>query len=258
MVQAMITRLSGRAPSPGVNPDECVATGAALAGVFRHRPNHPAIELWRSVSRQSRSGRSDVTSARTSGFRPKSERPSSIATPPPPAPRRNAAVFALAEGGSIAAEQVAGALPDVHFTDVASHPLGIVVLDRTLKERVVPLIPQYTALPCERKGRFAYAYDGMTAVRVEVTEGHGQTRDEVQVIGEVILDDLPPRPKGTPIEVRYRYTVNQLLEVDVTDVETRTTRRAVMNLRGGMADDELAASTRRIQQSSVRAASMQG
>jgi molecular chaperone DnaK (HSP70) len=61
----------------------------------------------------------------------------------------------------------------------------------------------------------------------------------VQVIGEVILDNLPPRPRGTPIEVVYRYTVNNILEVDVTDVETRQTRRATIQLRGGLSDAHL-------------------
>lgn len=260
MVQSMLTRISGKAPSPGVNPDECVAVGAALAGVFRHRPNHPAIHLWRSVSKNRRDGTSSARSTTSGASRPVPVRPAglptSIATPPPPAPRRGASI-ALAEGGSLAlaeVEQIEGALPDVRFTDVASHPLGIVVLDRNLQERVVPLIPQYTPLPCERRGRFAYAYDGMTAVRVEITEGHGSSRDEVQVIGEVILDELPPRPKGTPIEVTYRYTANQILEVDVTDLETAQSRRAVLHLRGSLEGDALAEAARRVRAASVRPA----
>jgi molecular chaperone DnaK len=139
----------------------------------------------------------------------------------------------------------------VRITDVASHPLGIVVLDSTLRERIVPLIPQFTPLPCEKRGRFAYAYDGMTAVRVEITEGVGEVRDEVAVIGEVILDNLPPRPRGTPIEVVYRYTLNQILEVDVTDVETRQTRRATIRLRGSLSDAGLEAARKRMATASI-------
>ena len=40
---AMLRRLSGRVEASGINPDECVALGAALAGVLRHRPDHPAM-----------------------------------------------------------------------------------------------------------------------------------------------------------------------------------------------------------------------
>ena len=140
----------------------------------------------------------------------------------------------LADRASAGAPPILGqiGLPPVRVTDATSHPLGIVVLDRHHEERVVTLIPKSTAVPCEKKGRFAYAYDNMTAVRVEVTEGAGSTRDEVKVIAEVILEDLPPRPKGTPIDVVYRYGVNQILEIDIVDVESRRVRRARMDLRG--------------------------
>ena len=58
----------------------------------------------------------------------------------------------------------------------------------------------------------------MRAVRVEVTEGVGSTREEVVVIGRVELTGLPPRPRGTPIQVTYQYTANQILSVHVIDV----------------------------------------
>lgn len=220
-VQDLLRRLSGKAPVAGVNPDECVALGASLAAIFRHHPKHPAIQNWRQ------------TLARKA---------------------QNAAGSPNAAGGApVSAEpvEVGGSLPGVRIADVASHPLGIVVLDATLNERIVTLIPEFTPLPCEKRGRFAYAYDDMTAVRVEVTEGVGSSRDEVTVIGEVILDNLPPRPRGTPIEVVYRYTVNQILEVDVTDVETRVSRRARIVLRGALSPDGFEAARKRVAAANV-------
>ncbi len=222
-VQDMLRRLSGKAPVAGVNPDECVALGAALAAIFRHHPKHPAIQTWRSTlarkAQRAAAGANDAPSM-------------------PPTPAQ-------------ALEAQPGELPGVRIADVASHPLGIVVLDASLNERIVTLIPEFTPLPCEKRGRFAYAYDDMTAVRVEVTEGVGSSRDEVTVIGEVILDSLPPRPRGTPIEVVYRYTVNQILEVDVTDVETRVTRRARIVLKGALSAEGLDAARKRVAAANV-------
>ncbi len=215
MVHEMLRRLSGKEAAKGVNPDECVAVGAGLAAVFRHRPNHPALQAYRG-----------------SGATPELE----------------LGELSSASGGG--QPQRVG-LPGVRITDVATHPLGIVVLDANLKERIVNLIPEFTPLPCDKRGRFAYAYDNMTAVRVEITEGHGDSRDEVTVIGDVVLDKLPPRPRGTPIEVVYRYTVNQILEVDVTDVETRHTRRARINLRGSIDEAQKAEARERIRQASI-------
>jgi molecular chaperone DnaK len=219
MIQDTLRRLSNRAPVSGVNPDECVALGASLAAVFRHRPKHPAIQTWRQNLLRTRGAGENVGDSRTG-------------------PSMGSAPSSLSSGGA--------GLPGVRITDVASHPLGIVVLDSAHRERIAPLIPQFSPLPCEKRGRFAYAYDGMTAVRVEVTEGVGESRDEVAVIGEVILDNLPPRPRGTPIEVVYRYTLDQILEVDVTDVETRQTHRARIHLRGGLGDEAMAAAKKRI------------
>ncbi len=216
-VQEMLRHLSGRAPVAGVNPDECVALGAALAAIFRHQPKHPAILAWRQSLARKAGGSGSV---------------------PDTLPNDDLDI----EVG----------LPAVRIADVASHPLGIVALDASLTERVVPLIPEQTPLPCEKRGRFAYAYDGMTSVRVEVTEGAGASRDEVHVIGEVILENLPPRARGTPIDVVYRYTVNQILEVDVTDVESGVTRRASIVLKGGLSPASFERAQRRVAAAQLR------
>jgi molecular chaperone DnaK len=225
MVRDMLVRLSGKQPVAGVNPDECVALGAALAGVFRHRPNHPAV----------RSGASRKPSAAP---KPSAPTPPSVA-PSAPAPVRGA-MIGLASGGHVALEAARRSLPDVVIQDATTHSLGIIVLDRTRQERVVELIPEGTPLPHEYRGRFAYAYENMTAVRVEVTEGVGSTRDQVSVIGKVELTGLPPRPKGTPIEVVYTYSIDQILGVQVVDVESGVSRRVEIRFQGGLTPERLA------------------
>ena len=219
-VQGMLRRMSGRAPVTGVNPDECVALGASLAAIFRHQPEHPAIQIWRqALARKA-------------------------------APVSATEAFAVDDIDIVIDVEVG--LPGVRIADVASHPLGILALDASLSERVIALIPEFSPLPCEKRGRFAYAYDGMTSVRVEVTEGSGASRDEVHVIGEVLLDNLPPRARGTPIEVVYRYTVNQILEVDVTDVASGVTRRASIVLKGGISPTRFAEAKKRVAAAQLR------
>ncbi|MFM2244172.1 MAG: hypothetical protein RL071_246 [Pseudomonadota bacterium] len=222
MIRTMLDGLAGRrVQSANINPDECVALGAALAGVLRHRPDHPAMANQRqALARRARDG----------GREPSPTGPGAAPAEAPPAE----------PAGFIG-------LPPVKVTDVTSHPLGMIVLDRNMNERIYPLIPEATPVPCEKAGRFAYAYDGMTAVRVEVTEGHGQTRDEVKVIGDVVLEDMPPRPRGTPIEVIYRYGLNQILEIDILDPDRKDhVRRARIDLRGGMSQPHLDAARKRM------------
>jgi molecular chaperone DnaK len=251
MVREMLATLTGKTPATTVNPDECVAMGAALAGVLRHRANHPALVPHRqALARRAREvalqpqqdhpALAPLRAAPRPGELPRGSR-GPLSGPTAPEGVTDGARLPQVEATEAPADvgtagEVFGyiGLPPVKITDVTSHPLGIVVLDRSLNERVVVVIPEATAVPCEKKSRFAYAYDNMTAVRVEVTEGTGTRRDEVKVIGEVVLDDLPPRPKGTPIEVVYRYGLNQILEIDIVDVETRRVRRARMDLKGGL------------------------
>jgi molecular chaperone DnaK len=247
MIRDMLVRLSGKQPVAGVNPDECVALGAALAGVFRHQPNHPALTQKRAERDLKRTLRRDIVD----------HRPTSA----PTAPR--GAVIGLAYGGHVAEEAARLAraaaeaeapspteaatevdrdgLPNVSIEDVTTHPLGIIVLDKNRQERVIELIPERTRLPYEYRGRFAYAYENMTAVRVEVTEGSGSTRDEVTVIGKVELTGLPSRPRGTPIEVLYRYGVDQILKVQVVDVESGVSREVAIRFQGGLTADQMSA-----------------
>ncbi len=226
MIRDTLRKLSGEKVAPGVSPEESVALGAALAGVLRHRPKHPALLAQRSLlaqrARSKGPGDASETETMPAGADRSAARPAEPSGHPSPGRRQEPP------------DEAAAPLPMATITDVTTHPLGVIVLDRDLREVVVPLVGEATPLPCEKRGRFAYAYDGMTAVRVEVTEGTGAVRDEVEVIGEVVLENLPPRPRGTPIEVIYRYTVNQILEVDVLDVETKAVRKARMDLKGGL------------------------
>jgi len=230
MIRNMLERLSGKPPAGGVNPDEVVATGASLAGVFRHRPNHPALQKQRNAIKE----------------KAKKLKPKPKPKPKPSKPR--GAVIGLAYGGHVAQQALDGGggddeltaeLPPVTIEDATTHPLGIIVLDKQRKERVVELIAEGTTLPHEFKGRFAYAYENMTAVRVEVTEGAGTHRDEVTVIGKVELTGLPPRPRGTPIEVIYSYGVDQILKVQVVDVQSGVSRQVDIRFQGGMTRDQV-------------------
>ncbi len=204
MIRGMVERLASRATFPGVSPDEGVAVGANLAGVLRHQPKHPALKSVRQALKDRARAKKDSKQSPTE-------------PPPPPA-----------------------GIPEVEIQDSCTHPLGVVALDGDLNEMIVTLIEKSTPVPCECQGRFAYAYDGMTAVQVEVTEGQGTNRDEVFVVGQIVLEDLPPRPRGTPIDVVYRYNVNQILEVDVVDVETQSTRSARLHLLGELLDMDAA------------------
>lgn len=104
-------------------------------------------------------------------------------------------------------------------------PIGTLVLDKDRTERVVELIPAGVALPFTYRGTFCFAYENMTALRLELTAGPGTTRDEVLVIGKVELTALGPQPRGSLIEVVLEHH-GGVIDVRLTAVEAGVTREA--------------------------------
>ena len=150
MVRDLIKDISGKEPSTEVNPDECVAIGAAFQA--RYRFIEEAVE--------------------------KAEKE---------------------RGGEAAAKvksELLGTLPDIKVRECASKSIGIITLDKEGKERITEMIPEQTKIPFTMEGKFGYAHNDQTSVLAEITEGKGEKRDEVSLIGELLLDNLPPQAQG--------------------------------------------------------------
>ena len=108
MIRGMLKRLSGKDPADGVNPDECVALGASLAGVFRHRPNHPALQ-------QKRQAMAD----RAREFKKQAKKKAPPKKQPAPNQPRGA-VIGMAYGGHLAQQAAQSADP---LAPLAGEPL---------------------------------------------------------------------------------------------------------------------------------------
>ncbi len=189
---------------------DAAGRGAAWLGTARLQPHHPGLQPQLVVPHvlKASSAVKEVGPAHTDQ------------------PHR--ATLGLADGGEVRA---------VRVREVTTLTLGMLVLQADRTERVVELIPAGTPLPARFRGRFVYAYDNMTSVRVEVTEGRGNTREQVRVIGAVALTGLPPRPRGTPIEVTYLYGEDQILAVEVTDLHSGKAVKADLVFRGALSAD---------------------
>lgn len=208
-------------PIEVTDPHTVVARGAAIAGVHEFRPFHPGL----------------TAELPEPGPAPE---PSPITPEPEPQKGRFTAALGLADGGHLDKES-----NRISVGHTAPRSIGIIALDRQRQERVVELIPAGAELPYRFRGRFVYAYPNMTAVRVEVTEGGGAERDDTNVIGVVELNDLPPRPRGTPIEVVYLLGRDQILQVRVEDVVTGQRQDARIRYRGSLSEKELTEASRR-------------
>ncbi len=128
----------------------------------------------------------------------------------------------------------------IEVTNITSHTLGVVLWNEaTLEEYVFPMIKKMTPIPAEVKNSFGTAVANMNEVIVRVVEGESSLPEECTPLG-VCRVELPPfLPKGSPVELTYRWDANQTLHVTVNAFGNTGT--VEINRASAMSPDEIAA-----------------
>ena len=107
--------------------------------------------------------------------------------------------------------------PSTRIVDVNSHSLGVVAVadggDRTYNSIVLARNTAYGT----RKGKiYGTVVDSQRTIELEITEGEEENLEYVAIIGKGTLD-IPPYPKGAPVEVFFEYDADGLVVVTVYD-----------------------------------------
>jgi molecular chaperone DnaK len=131
--------------------------------------------------------------------------------------------------------------PEMELINVNSHSLGVVGLDTATGRRVnVTLIPKNSPLPCRKIRTFQTAREDQRSVKVPVVEGESRRPDECIPLGECTVRDLPPGlPRGTAIEVEYRYAANGRISVSAHVPTTRQSAHVEIKREAGHAFQDL-------------------
>src|SRR5712691_10514599 len=104
----------------------------------------------------------------------------------------------------------------IQVNDITSHTLGVVLWDESnLEEYVFPMIRRRTTIPASAKNSFGTASANMQHALVKVVEGESSLPGECTPLGVCDIELPPFLPKGSPVELTYRYNANQVLEVAV-------------------------------------------
>lgn len=128
--------------------------------------------------------------------------------------------------------------------DVTPRGLGIGTVAGFCEE----LIRRNARLPAETRKLFTTSRDSQDVVRIIVCQGESRRLDENVVIGDLVLQDLPLRPRGdTSIEVTFQLDASGILQVRARDAKTGKEQRASLDLVGNIPEGELAASRERLQ-----------
>lgn len=130
------------------------------------------------------------------------------------------------------------ALKEVVLTDVCPYTLGTDIVRRINNNQYengyfLPIIERNSPIPVSKVERLYTVRDNQTVVTVGIYQGESRRVENNVKLGELRID-VPSAPQGDePIDVRYTYDINGILEVEVTLVNSGLKQRMVVEKNHG-------------------------
>ncbi len=181
-IERMVAEISDKEPNKELNPDECVALGAA----------------W------------------------------------------HASILGFHEGSSDIKKQI-----HQKVRTVTARNLGIITLDSRGTERNESMIDKSTPLPYKKTKTFETAVDNQKSLLISIMEG-GIMKDDGTcdpddsnkiAVGKIV--GIPPLPKGSPVEVTYKYNDDGMFEAYVKHVATNKDLKMTLIHNSGLTHKEI-------------------
>ncbi len=102
------------------------------------------------------------------------------------------------------------------------------------------IIPRNTAVPTESSKVFHTAWDDQIEVRIAVFQGESRLADDNELLGEFVLSDLPPMPRGqVRVKITFEIDADGIVHVRAVDDRIGQERGIKIEARSGLSDDEI-------------------
>ena len=142
----------------------------------------------------------------------------------------------VAIGAAIQGGVLSGDVKDVLLLDVTPLSLGI----ETLGGVATKLIDKNTTIPTKKSQIFSTAENNQAAVNINVTQGERQLVKDNKMLGNFMLDGIPPAPRGVPqIEVTFDIDANGIVSVSAKDKGTGKEQKITIQASGGLSETEI-------------------
>lgn len=141
------------------------------------------------------------------------------------------------------------------LTDVCSHSLGVESTSEQgnmyIQGVFSPIIERNTTIPVSKVQTFWTLRDNQPKIRFSVYQGESPMVKDNLKIGEISVP-IKKKPKNYPIDCRFTYDTNGLLEVLVTIQETGETHQLIIQESPGkLSDEEVEASLKKMEELKV-------
>jgi molecular chaperone DnaK len=142
----------------------------------------------------------------------------------------------VAVGAAIQAGVLGGEVKDILLLDVTPLTLSI----ETLGGVATALIERNTTIPTRKSQVFSTASDMQTSVEIKVVQGERPMAGDNKLLGNFILDGIPPAPRGVPqIEVTFDIDADGILKVSAQDKATGRSQHITITASSGLSKDEV-------------------
>lgn len=143
------------------------------------------------------------------------------------------AVGAAIQAATLARAEQQGSV----LLDVTPRALGMAVVGGYAET----IIPRNAQIPIEQTRLFVTSQDHQEQVRIQVCQGESRVFEENMALGELVLDNLRPAPRGeVKVEVTFEINTDGILEVRARDPETGVLQRAQIKVLGTVSKDKMA------------------
>ena len=137
--------------------------------------------------------------------------------------------------GEQAGKKMGAFIRGIQMTNVTSHSLGVVVHNKDGSKRVSKLIARNSAVPASAMRSYGIVKANQKSVSVEIVEGESDLPEECLPVGTVRIGELPGGlPRGSPVEVTFRYDRSGRLEAHAVHTASGKWAEATIERRQGL------------------------
>ncbi len=142
----------------------------------------------------------------------------------------------VAVGAAIQADMLMREDKDLLLIDVTPLSLGIM----TYGGYFTRLIPKNTPVPTKKSHIFTTVKDNQRSVKISVYQGESDIAEENELLGEFVLTDIPPAPRGVPeIEVTFSINSDGIVSVSARDLATGKEQSIQVTTRNRLSEEEI-------------------